>query len=264
MSQLASHSNLSSKPSTGSVKQQVSAEEWQARTTLAACYRLVAHFGWDDLIATHISMRVPGLEDHFLLNPFGMMFHEITASSLIKVDLDGNTIGESDYKINKAGYIIHSAVHRGRSDVKTVFHTHTTAGMAVSAQQQGLLPISQTALVAMNSISYHTYEGGALYPEERERLVADLGNEWTMILRNHGLLSCGINAADAFYRLHTLERACSIQTAALAGGTQLEYPSQDVQELTKKQGAKIFGPAADLIWPALMRMIEAKDASFKD
>lgn len=264
MSQLAASSTLSGKATTGAVQQKVSAEEWQTRVTLAACYRLVAHFGWDDLIATHISMRVPGLDDHFLLNPFGMMFHEITASSLLKVDLDGNLIGESDYQINKAGYIIHSAVHKNRPDVKAVFHTHTTAGVAVSAQQHGLLPISQTALVAMSSISYHQYEGGALFPDERARLVADLGDEWAMILRNHGLLTCGISAADAFYRLHILERACEIQIAALAGGVELEYPDQDVQELTKKQGAKIFGNEADLVWPALLRLIDAKDASFRD
>ena len=245
------------------VSQQVSEEEWEARVALAACYRLVAHYGWDDLIATHISMRVPGPEEHFLLNPFGLMFGEITASSLVKIDLEGNLISETDYRINKAGYIIHSAVHASRSDVKCVFHTHSTAGVAVSAHRDGLMPLSQTALVAMGSLAYHDYEGIALNPDEKARLVADLGDNWTMILRNHGLLSCGISPADAFYRLFFMERACAMQVASLAGGVPLVTPSQEVQELTMKQGRRAFGKGADLTWPALIRLLDDKDMSYR-
>lgn len=256
--------NAPAQVATPSLKSSVSAEEWNARVELAACYRLVAYFGWDDVIATHISKRVPGPDEHFLLNPFGLMFHEITASSLVKVDLEGNLMSESPYKINKAGYVIHSAVHEARPDVKCVFHTHSTSGMAVSAHRDGLLPLAQTSLVALSSISYHDYEGVALNPEEKVRLVADLGEEWTMILRNHGLLTCGISAADAFYRLYYLERACDVQVAALAGGVPLQLPTQEVQELTKKQGARAFGKGADLAWPALLRTIDARDPSYRD
>lgn len=247
-----------------SMKDEVSPQEWQARINLAACYRLVAHYGWDDLIANHISMRIPGPEEHFLLNPFGLMFQEITASSLVKIDLEGNKISESPYKINKAGYIIHSAIHEARSDVQCVFHTHSTSGMAVSAQKDGLLPLAQSSMVAMSSLTYHDYEGVAVNPEEKARLVADLGNEWAMILRNHGLLTCGISAADAFYRLYFLERACDVQVSALGGGATIQLPSEDVVELTKKQGARAFGKGADLTWPALLRMMDAKDPSFRD
>ena len=247
-----------------SMKDQVSPEEWEARVNLAACYRLVAHYGWDDLIANHISMRVPGPEEHFLLNPFGLMFQEITASSLVKIDLQGNKISESPYKINKAGYIIHSAIHEARPDVHCVFHTHSTSGMAVSAHKSGLLPLAQSSMVAMSSLSYHDYEGVAVNPEEKARLVADLGNEWAMILRNHGLLTCGISPADAFYRLYFLERACDVQVAALGGGATVQLPSQEVVELTKKQGARAFGKGADLTWPALLRMMDARDPSFRD
>lgn len=247
-----------------SVKNQVSPEEWEARVNLAACYRLVAHYGWDDLIANHISMRVPGPDEHFLLNPFGLMFHEITASSLVKVDLAGNLMSESEYKINKAGYIIHSAIHEHRPDVTCVFHTHSTSGMAVSAHRDGLLPLAQSSMVALSSITYHDYEGVALNTEEKARLVADLGSEWTMILRNHGLLTCGISAVDAFYRLYFLERACDVQVAALAGGAPLVFPSEAVQTLTKKQGAGAFGKGADLAWPALLRLMDAKAPSFRE
>lgn len=255
---------LPAKTTTSPMQQRVSPEEWAARVELAACYRLVAHFGWDDVIANHISLRVPGPEEHFLLNPFGLMFHEITASSLVKVDLEGNLMSASDYKINKAGYIIHSAIHESRPDVTCVFHTHSTSGMAVSAHRDGLLPLAQTSLVALSSVTYHDYEGVALNIDEKVRLVADLGDEWTMILRNHGLLTCGISAADAFYRLYYLERACDVQVAALAGGAPLIFPSEEVQALTKKQGARAFGKGANLAWPALMRLMDAKDCSFRD
>ncbi len=252
------------KISSRSIQDQVSPEEWAARVELAACYRLVAHFGWDDVIATHISMRVPGPDEHFLLNPLGLMFHEVSASSLIKVDLAGNLLSESEYGVNKAGYIIHSAVHEAREDVTCVFHTHSTTGMAVSAHADGLLPVAQTSLVASSSLSYHDYEGVALYEEEKARLVADLGGEWTMILRNHGLLSCGISAADAFNRLYYLERACDVQVAALAGGAPLVFPTDDVQALAKSQSDYIFGKGSDLAWDALRRVIDEKDSSYRN
>lgn len=250
--------------SIASLQNQVSVAEWDARVALAACYRLVAHHGWDDLIATHISLRVPGPEDHFLINPFGMMFGEITASSLVKVDLQGRILDDTPYKINKAGYIIHSAVHEHRHDVQCVFHTHSTAGVAVSAQRDGLLPLSQTALVALDSLRYHGYEGIAFNPDEKSRLVADLGDAWTMILRNHGLLATGISAADAFYRLFFLERACAMQVAALAGGAAVITPPREVQELTMMQGRRAFGEGADLVWPPLLRLLDAKDPSYRN
>src|SRR4030088_2905965 len=197
------------KPST--VRDQVSTEEWQARVDLAAAYRLVALYGWDDLIFTHISSRVPGGEHHFLLNPYGMMFEEVTASSLVKVDLAGNKVTESPHQINPAGFTIHSAVHAAREDALCVMHLHTDYGIAVSAQKDGLLPLSQQSLFALASLAYHDYEGLALNEDEKSRLVADLGNKTDMILRNHGLLTLGKTAAEAFLSMYILERACRIQ-----------------------------------------------------
>src|ERR1041384_1736660 len=180
------------------VREQVSAEEWQVRVDLAAAYRLVADYGWDDLVFTHISARVPGPEHHFLINPYGMMFDEITASSLVKVDLNGKIVLESDYSINPAGFTIHSAVHAAREDARCVMHLHTDYGIAVSAQEQGLLPISQQSLCVLGSLGCHDYEGLALHDEEKPRLVADLGKKTFLILRNHGLLTVGPPVADAF------------------------------------------------------------------
>src|SRR6267378_7094127 len=200
---------------------QVSEPEWQARVDLAAAYRLVALYGWDDLIFTHISARVPGTEHHFLLNPYGMMFEEVTASSLVKVDLAGNKVDESPYFVNPAGFTIHSAVHAAREDALCVVHLHTDYGIAVSAQKDGLLPISQQAMLALSSLAYHDYEGLALNEDEKSRLVADLGNKSEMILRNHGLLTVGKSPAEAFLSMYILERACRIQILAQSGGETL-------------------------------------------
>src|SRR5437870_282290 len=197
-------------PKPSSVREQVSAEEWQTRVDLAAAYRLVALYGWDDLIFTHISARVPSAEHHFLLNPYGMMFEEVTASSLVKVDLAGNKVMESPYFINPAGFTIHSAVHAAREGALCVMHLHTDYGIAVSAQKEGLLPISQQAMFALASLGYHDYEGLALNEEEKPRLVADLGDKNHLILRNHGLLTVGSTVAEAFLSMFILERACKI------------------------------------------------------
>src|SRR5215475_11603690 len=187
------------------VRDLVTAEEWKVRVDLAAAYRLVALYGWDDLVFTHISARVPGPEHHFLINPYGMMFEEITASSLVKVDLEGKIVMESEYQINPAGFTIHSAVHAAREDALCVMHLHTECGIAVSAQENGLLPISQQSLFALASLAYHNYEGLALNENEKPRLVADLGNKQNLILRNHGLLTIGANAAEAFLGMYNLE-----------------------------------------------------------
>src|SRR5918999_559416 len=217
-----------SQAKTATVRELVSAEEWQARVDLAAAYRLVAHFGWDDLVFTHISARVPGPEHHFLINPYGMMFDEVTASSLVKIDLGGNVVMESAYHINPAGFTIHSAVHAAREDALCVMHLHTDCGIAVSAQEKGLLPISQQSLFVLASLGYHDYEGLALNDEEKPRLVADLGKKSFLILRNHGLLTVGHTVADSFLSMFLLERACRIQILAQAGGGKLIPISREI------------------------------------
>src|SRR3569832_627446 len=201
-----------------SLKQVVSEQEWEVRVQLAACYLLVALYGWTDLVFTHISARVPGPEHHFLINPYGMMFDEITASSLVKVDLDGKIVMDSDYSINPAGFTIHSAVHAAREDALCVMHLHTDYGIAVSAQEKSLLPISQQSLFVLASLGYHDYEGLAKNDEEKPRRVADLGKKTFLILRNHGLLTVGPTVADAFLSMFLLERACRIQILAQSGG----------------------------------------------
>jgi len=249
-----------------SVREHVSDAEWQARVDLAATYRLVAHYGWDDLIYTHISARVPGEDNHFLLNPYGMTFDEITASSLVKVDLDGNIVMDTPYMINPAGFTIHSAVHAAGSDAHAVIHTHSDDGVAVSAQRDGLLPISQTAMALLEDIAYHDYEGIALDHDERERLVADLGDKHNLILRNHGLLTCGATCADAFLRLFFLERACTMQIKALSAGRDgLNAPPQGVPEKVAGQ-ARMQSSAGigNLAWPALLRKLDREDPSFRD
>src|SRR6476619_8357956 len=203
------------------VRDQVSAEEWQARVDLAAAYRLVALYGWDDLVFTHISARVPGSEHHFLLNPYGWMFEEITASSLVKVDLEGRKVMPSKYDINPAGFTIHSAVHAARQDALCVMHTHTPNGVAVSAQKNGLLPISQQSLGVLSRLGYHDYEGLALNEDEKPRLVRDLGDKNFLMLRNHGLLTVGSSIADAFLLMYLFESACTIQLRAQSGGSEL-------------------------------------------
>src|SRR6202167_5743999 len=206
---------------TTSVRDRVTAEEWEQRVALAAAYRLVAHFGWDDLIFTHLSARVPGPDHHFLINPYGMTFDEITASNLVKVDLNGKKVMDSPYEINPAGFTIHSAIHAAREDANCVLHVHSINGAAVSAQKGGLLPISQQSIFVLSSLAYHDYEGVALREDEKPRLVRDLGKKNLLMLRNHGLISVADNVPDAFLLLYTLEAACMIQVRAQAGGGEL-------------------------------------------
>jgi ribulose-5-phosphate 4-epimerase/fuculose-1-phosphate aldolase len=247
------------------IRDQVSEEEWRTRVDLAATYRLVGLYGWDDLIFTHISARVPGPKHHFLINPYGMMFEEITASSLVKVDLDGNIVRESTYFINPAGFTIHSAVHAAREDALYVIHLHTDYGIAVSAQKEGLLPISQQALVALASLAYHDYEGLALNEDEKPRLVQDLGDKNSLILRNHGLLTIGRTAAEAFLAIFILERACKIQILAQAGGGELSpVPDLVLKRVASQLDAVTAGQGAQLTWPGLLRKLDRLDPSYRE
>src|ERR1700761_982824 len=219
-----------------SLKGAVSEAEWKARVNLAALYRLVALYGWDDMVDTHISARIPGPDHHFLINPYGMFFDEITASSLVKIDLDGNIIQETPYRINPAGFTIHSAIHAAREDAQYVMHLHTADGVAVSAQKHGLLPISQHALVVLPRLAYHDYEGIALNLEERERIVADMGDSATILLRNHGTLAVGPSAGDCWNAMYFLERACTMQINALGGGMEnILIAPQEAQDEVRRQ-----------------------------
>jgi ribulose-5-phosphate 4-epimerase/fuculose-1-phosphate aldolase len=243
---------------TKSIREQVSAEEWQLRTDLAACYRLIAMYGWDDLIFTHVSVRIPGPEHHFLINPYGQLFDEISASSLVKVDMQCRPLLPTPYPVNPAGFVIHSTIHAAREDVVCVLHTHTTAGVGVSAQRDGLLPISQQASVALTALGYHDYEGIAVNDDERPRLVRDLGSNTCLILRNHGLLTVGSSIADAFVNMHMLESACRAQIAAQSGGAALTTiepkvlagVAANVKVMTSK------GSAGALAWPTLLRKLQ--------
>jgi len=248
-----------------SLEGKVSDEEWNLRVDLAATYRLVAHYGWDDMIFTHISARIAGPEHHFLINPYGLMFDEITASSLVKIDIDGNKVQESPYPVNPAGFTIHSALHMNRDDAHCIIHLHTTDGVAVSVQADGLLPLDQHAMLVADDIAYHDYEGVALDLDERERLVKDIGTDkHLMILRNHGTLAIGRTCADAFLRMYFLERACSMQVRALSGGAKPNWPNQGVPEKTRGQGAMAFeGLMAQLAWPALLRKMDRVDSSYR-
>jgi ribulose-5-phosphate 4-epimerase/fuculose-1-phosphate aldolase len=251
-------------PAIPSAKERVSPEEWQTRVDLAACYRLVANFGWSDLIFTHISARVPGTEDQFLINPYGMTFDEITASSLVKIDTHGNKLEDSPFPVNPAGFTIHSAIHEVRHDAQCVLHVHSVNGVAVSAQKDGVLPISQQSIFVLSSLGYHDYEGVALNPEEKPRLVADLGERTYLMLRNHGLLTVGKTIADAFVNMYIFEAACMIQVRAQAGGNELvkippaiiEGAQQQARSVTKSQGGM-------LAWPALLRRLERSDPSYR-
>lgn len=246
-----------------SLQDRVSPEEWQTRVDLAACYRLVADFGWSDLIFTHITARVPGTEDQFLINPYGMMFDEITASSLVKIDLEGNKLEDSPFPVNPAGFTIHSAIHAARHDAQCVLHVHSVNGVAVSAQKNGLLPISQQSIFVLSSLGYHDYEGVALNAEEKPRLVADLGDKNYLMLRNHGLLTLGKSIADAFVNMYVFEAACMIQVRAQAGGELVHIPSsivaggqQQAKVVTKSQGGM-------LAWPGLLRRLDRIDPSYR-
>src|SRR5512143_3655712 len=221
------------------VRIQVSETEWDLRVALAACYRLVALYGWDDLIFTHISARVPGPEHHFLINPYGFLFDEITASSLVKVGLDGGKVGASPYEINPAGFTIHSAIHAAREDAQCVLHVHSVNGVAVSAQRDGLLPLSQHAMFALASLGYHDYEGVALNEDEKPRLVRDLGNKRSLILRNHGLLTVGRTVAEAFVAMYFLEAACMMQVRAQAGGGALTRIGQTIVDGAEEQWQRV-------------------------
>lgn len=248
-----------------SMKEQVSEEEWSIRVNLAACYRLIAMFGWDDLIFTHISARVPGPDDHFLINAYGLMFEEMTASSLVKVDIEGNIVLDTPYHINPAGFTIHSAIHAARDDAGCVLHTHTRAGVAVSAQKDGLLPISQISLFPYASLAYHDYEGIALNEDEKPRLVADLGDRNFLILRNHGLLTVGPSIPDAFLFMYALETACQTQLAALSGGQELVMVDDRIVQGIKAQvEAVLKGFGGELAWPGLLRKLDRKDSSYRD
>lgn len=251
------------------MQQKVSEAEWQARVDLAACYRLVAHYGWTDMILTHLSARVPDTVgapggECFLINPMGYLFDEITASSLVKVDLDGNVLSETEDEINPAGFTIHSAVHGARHDAACVMHLHTDDGVAVSSQAHGLLPLTQTAMIIGPGLAYHDYEGIALDHDERERLVANLGDSNVMILRNHGTLTCGPTVASAFYSMYTLERACSMQLRALVGGTKLNMPSDKSIETVKNQVSGGNLSLSQKAWPALLRMLDRQYPSYRN
>jgi ribulose-5-phosphate 4-epimerase/fuculose-1-phosphate aldolase len=240
-----------------SVKQSCSAEEWKVRCDLAALYRLVALYGFDDLIFTHISARVPGPEHHFLINPYGLFFNEITASSLVKVDLDGNIVEPTEHAINPAGFTIHSAIHASREDAHFVLHLHTNAGIAVSATKEGLLPISQHALIVLPSLTYHEYEGIALDLGERERLVADLGEKNLMMLWNHGTLAVGATAAQCWVGIYNLERACQIQVMASAQGREHIRIAPDAAiETVRQQVTAAIGVGAALAWPGCLRKVQ--------
>jgi ribulose-5-phosphate 4-epimerase/fuculose-1-phosphate aldolase len=253
--------------------QDVEPREWETRVDLAACYRLVDLYGMCDLHLNHISARVPGEEEHFLINPFGMMYEEITASSLIKVDHAGNIVSNSnpEYSVNLAGYVIHSAIHAARPDVGCVLHTHTNAGMAVSVLKCGLLPLTQTAM-RWSRVAYHDFEGVAVDLDERKRLADDLGDSDVMILRNHGLLAVGQTIGQAFNNIYRLERACQTQLLAMACNAEINIPPQDVIARSNAQLAVSPSPDAagkkrphgSMEWPALKRMLDRRDSSYKD
>ena len=241
-------------------------QEWELRCDLAAAYRLFARFGMDDLIFTHLSVRLPGKDHRFLLNPFGYLFDEITASSLIAVDPEGHAIEPlEDAKINNAGFTIHSAVHMARDDAQCVMHSHTTAGMAVAAQEQGLLPLNQMSMQFFDRTSYHDYEGIALDLDERDRLVRDLGDNNAMILRNHGLLTTGASIPETFNAMHRLELSCKTQIAAMSCNTKLvDVPTQVVEATYLNYQPHVRRPFGVLDWPALLRKLDRIDPGFRD
>lgn len=248
-----------------SVQDQVSADEWAVRVDLAACYRLIAMYGWDDLVFTHISARVPGPDEHFLINPYGWLFEEITASSLVKVDLAGDKVIDSPNMVNPAGFIIHSAVHEARHDVACVLHTHTRSGVAVSIQKGGLLPVSQQSLLPYSTLAYHDYEGIAVNEGEKERLVADLGDASAFILRNHGLLTTGPTIADAFLLMYALETACQVQLLAQGASEDLIQVPQPIVDGIQAQAETVLkGLGGQLVWPGLLRKLDRLDPSFRD
>ena len=248
-----------------SVRAQVGEGEWEQRVNLAACYRLVALFRWDDLIFTHISARVPGPDHHFLINPYGMMFEEITASSLVKVDLQGNKVTESAYDINPAGFTIHSAIHAAREDARCVLHVHSLNGVAVSARKEGVLPISQQSIFVLASLAYHAYEGVALNEDEKPRLVRDLGDKNFLMLRNHGLITVADNIPDAFLFMYVFEAACTIQVRAQAGGGDLVPIDPRIIAGAQAQARQVTRNAGGgLAWPGLLRRLDRIDGGYRE
>ena len=255
--------------SIGSVKEQVTEAEWQVRQDLAAAYRLVAYYGWDDMVFTHLSARVPGPDDHFLLNPYGYLFNEVTASNLVKVDLDGNVVLKdvlgNGHRVNVAGFTIHSAVHMSREDACAVMHLHTDSGVAVSSTTEGFLPLNQHAMFVYHDLAYHDWEGIAVNLDERERLVADLGDKHLMVLRNHGTLSVGGSVASCFLRMYYLERACKIQVTALASGSP-NLPSDQAINMMQDNFSNpaVWERLATSSWPALLRQADRLDPGYAD
>jgi ribulose-5-phosphate 4-epimerase/fuculose-1-phosphate aldolase len=240
--------------------------EQEMRINLAACYRLVAHFGMTDLIYTHISARVPGRHDQFLINPYGRLFDQVTASSLVKIDCDGNLVEPSAYPVNQAGFVIHSAIHLARPDVTCVLHTHTRAGVAVSCLEEGLLPLNQLSLQFYGQVGYHDYEGSALELDERERLAADLGERHSLILRNHGLLTVGRTVAEAFELMFNLDKSCQIQMDVLASGARVRQLSTSLVERYVTQYYQQFNegrPLGARAWPALLDLLDAQDPGYR-
>ena len=250
-----------------SLKNTVTAEEWQLRCDLAACYRLVALYGWSDLVFTHISAKLPesisGPEHQFLINPYGLMFDEITASSLVKVDMQCNKLHESPFPVNPAGFVIHSAVHEARVDAQCVLHVHTRAGVAVSAQAGGVLPISQQSTFVLGSLAYHDYEGVAFRDDEKPRLQADLGQANFLMLRNHGLLTVGKSIADAFLSMYTFENTCRIQIDAQAGGALIAVNPQIISGVAQAMKVQTGGLGGAFVWPSLIRLADRLDVSYK-
>ncbi len=246
------------------VRERVSAAEWRARVDLAAAYRLVALFGWDDLVFTHISARVPDDGHHFLINPYGWMFDEITASSLVKVDLEGKKVDSSPHDVNPAGFTIHSAIHAAREDAKCVMHVHSVNGVAVSAQKNGVLPISQQSLFVLSSLGLHDYEGVALNEDEKPRLVRDLGKSTFLLLKNHGLLTVGASPADAFLAMYLFEASCTIQVRAQAGG-ELVHIGRPILEGIQKQMQQVTrGLGGAIAWPGLLRKLDRVNPGYAD
>ncbi len=249
------------------VRAQVSDKEWKVRVDLAAAYRLVALYGWGDLLFTHLSARVPGPEHHFLINPYDMMFEEITASSLVKIDVEGQPVIPTSHPVNPAGFTIHSALHMNCEDAHAVMHLHTPAGQAVSAMREGLLPHTQTGMIASSDLAYHEYEGIATDLDERERLVEDMGDKHVMILRNHGTLAIGKTVGECFLRLYFVERACDAQVKMLSAGRDYLYnpPQGTPEKVTAQTPPEGMGMIANgLAWPALLRKLDRIDPSFRN
>jgi ribulose-5-phosphate 4-epimerase/fuculose-1-phosphate aldolase len=246
-----------------SMKERVGAEEWQLRCDLAACYRLIALHGWTDLVFTHISARVPGPGHRFLINPYGLLFDEITASSLVLIDQEGNKLQDSPFSVNRAGFVIHSAIHAVREDAGCVLHTHTRAGAAVAALKCGVLPLSQQATIVLDSIAYHDYEGIAVRDEEKPRLQADLDRANYLVLRNHGLLTVGPTVPDAFLSMYVFETACQIQISAQSAGEVITVGPEILAGVAEAVHTQTTGQGAALLWPALLRKLDRLDPTYR-